>query len=178
MIGRLIPVGLFALLAALLLVGLQFAEDKEKIPSPLIGKPAPDFRLPTLFGNGKVSRADLLGQPYLLNVWASWCPGCRVEHEQIASIARSGEIPVYGLNYKDPPRDAKRWLERYGNPYKAILQDIEGQVGIDYGVYGAPETFLIDAEGIVRYNHIGPLDPSTWSEQIQPLVRELRSNQS
>jgi len=177
-IARLVPVALFVLLAALLLVGLRVAEDKEKIPSPLIGKPAPNFTLPTLHGGGELSGTDLLGEPYLLNVWASWCPGCRVEHEQIAHIAQSGEIPVYGLNYKDAPGDARRWLERYGDPYKAILQDLDGQVGIDFGVYGAPETFLIDARGIVRYKYIGPLQPSTWTEEIRPLVRRLVSEPS
>ena len=178
MIARLIPVGAFLLLAALLLVGLRLAPDKETIPSPLIGKPAPDFTLPRLHGEGKLSRTDLLGEPYLLNVWASWCPGCRVEHEQVSRIAQSGEIPVYGLNYKDAPDDARRWLKRYGDPYKAILQDLDGQVGIDFGVYGAPETFLIDARGIVRYKYIGPMGPSTWTDEIRPLVRRLRSEQS
>lgn len=171
---RLIPIGLFMALAALLIVGLINAPDKERIPSPLIGKAVPAFALPLLEDTATTIRAsDLQGQPYLLNVWASWCPGCRLEHQQITHIANLGLLPVYGLNYKDAAEDAGRWLARYGNPYRANLQDLAGQVAIDLGVYGAPETFLVDHHGIIRHKFIGPIRPIDWEEEIKPVVETV-----
>ncbi len=173
MFKRILPVVVFMALCVLLFVGLRMADQKDIIPSPLIGRPAPAFVLPTLDGDRQLRRNDLLGQPYLLNVWASWCPGCRVEHEQITAIAASGLVPVIGLNYKDAEADARRWLDQFGNPYRQILVDADGKVGIDFGVYGAPETFLVDADGIIRFKQVGILDQRTWETQLRPLLQSL-----
>jgi len=162
----------------LLIIGLKHSEYKEIIPSPLIGKAAPEFVLPTLNDHRMLDSSSLRGKPYLLNIWASWCPGCRVEHELIMSIADQGIIPVYGLSYKDVEHDANRWLERYGNPYTEVLLDEAGKVGIDYGVYGAPETFVIDAKGVIRHKHVGPLDLKTWEQELLPLIMTLSHPQS
>jgi len=172
-LNRILPVALFMALCVLLFAGLRMADQKDIIPSPLIGKPAPAFALSTLDGDQVIRRDDLLGQAYLLNVWASWCPGCRVEHEQITAIADSGLIPVIGLNYKDAEADARRWLNQFGNPYQQILVDADGKVGIDFGVYGAPETFLVDAAGIIRFKQVGILDQRTWETQMLPLLQTL-----
>ncbi|GAB4197638.1 MAG: DsbE family thiol:disulfide interchange protein [Wenzhouxiangellaceae bacterium] len=171
---RVLPIIIFIGLAALLTAGLINAPRKEIIPSPLIDKPLPDFTLRRLDQPSlEVARDDLLGQPFLLNVWASWCPGCRDEHQQITTIAASGLVPVYGLNYKDQRSDAQRWLIQFGDPYALTLTDPDGQVGIDLGVYGAPETFLIDHRGIIRYKYIGPLNARDWQQEVQPLVLQL-----
>ncbi len=162
----------------LLIIGLKHSEYKEIIPSPLIGQQAPAFELPTLTDHRIVNSSSLRGKPYLLNIWASWCPGCRVEHELITSIADQGIIPVYGLSYKDAEHDATRWLERFGNPYTEVLVDQAGKVGIDYGVYGAPETFVIDAKGVIRHKHVGPLDIKTWEKELLPLIMTLDEPQS
>jgi len=171
-------VAVFMALCVLLFVGLRMADQKDIIPSPLIGKPAPEFALSTLDGDQLIRRDDLLGQPYLLNVWASWCPGCRVEHEQITAIAESGLLPVIGLNYKDAEDDARRWLNQFGNPYQQILVDADGKVGIDFGVYGAPETFLVDADGIIRFKQVGILDQRTWETSLRPLIQSLPGDES
>lgn len=173
MLNRILPVTVFIALCVLLFVGLRMADQKDIIPSPLIGKPAPKFALSTLDGDRVIRREDLLGQAYLLNVWASWCPGCRVEHEQITAIAESGLLPVIGLNYKDAEADARRWLNQFGNPYQLILVDADGKIGIDFGVYGAPETFLVDADGIIRFKQVGILDQRTWETSLRPLIQSL-----
>ncbi len=173
MLNRVLPVIVFIALCVLLFAGLRMADRKDIIPSPLIGKPAPQFNLPTLDGEHMVQRDDLLGRAYLLNVWASWCPGCRVEHEQIASIAESGLLPVIGLNYKDAEADAKRWLNQFGDPYEQIIVDADGKVGIDFGVYGAPETFLVDADGTIQFKQVGILDQRTWETKLRPLIESL-----
>ncbi|MBU1187697.1 MAG: DsbE family thiol:disulfide interchange protein [Gammaproteobacteria bacterium] len=178
MLNRILPVAVFMALCVLLFVGLRMADQKDIIPSPLIGKPAPEFALSTLDGDQLIRRDDLLGQPYLLNVWASWCPGCRVEHEQITAIAESGLLPVIGLNYKDAEDDARRWLNQFGNPYQQILVDADGKVGIDFGVYGAPETFLVDADGIIRFKQVGILDQRTWETSLRPLIQSLPGDES
>lgn len=178
MLNRILPVVVFMALCVLLFFGLRMADQKDIIPSPLIGKPAPEFALTTLDGDRVIHRDDLLGQPYLLNVWASWCPGCRVEHEQITAIAESGLLPVIGLNYKDAEDDARRWLNQFGNPYQQILVDADGKVGIDFGVYGAPETFLVDAAGIIRFKQVGILDQRTWETSLRPLIQSLSGNES
>lgn len=169
----LLPIGIFAGIAAFLYAGL--ALNPQLVPSPLIDKPAPQFDLPTVNDPEKrLRRDDLLGQPYLLNVWASWCAACRTEHPVIEAVAKSGEVPVYGLNYKDLRSEALRWLNQFGDPYAASAHDLDGRTGIDFGVYGAPETFLIDQYGNVRYKYIGALTPKVVEEEIWPLLAQLR----
>ena len=169
----LFPLAIFALMAFFLWKGL--ALKPSEVPSPLIDKPAPEFQLPQLNEPDKtISRQELLGKVWLLNVWASWCVSCRQEHPVLVQLARSGEVPIYGLNYKDKREDATRWLQQLGNPYAASAFDAEGQVGIDYGVYGVPETYLIDRNGVIRYKQIGPVTPEVLQEKILPLVRKLQ----
>lgn len=166
-----VPLALFVAVVAFLAMGLQ--RDPSHVPSPLVGKPAPEFTLPSLKAPDRtVSRADLLGRVTLLNAWATWCVSCRQEHPLLVEIARNGTA-VYGLNYKDNRDDALRWLERLGDPYIASAYDPDGRVGIDFGVYGLPETFLLDAEGNVAYKHIGPLTPEVWEQKMLPIVRRL-----
>jgi cytochrome c biogenesis protein CcmG/thiol:disulfide interchange protein DsbE len=177
MIRRLWPLLAFALLAALLFVGVRMnaGKDTSAIPSPLIGKPAPAFALPLLEDPArKVSNADLLGQAYLLNVWGSWCPACRIEHPVISRIAASGRVRVIGYNYKDAPEDARRWLAQFGNPYEMNLVDEDGRAALDWGIYGAPETFLVDARGIVRWKHVGPVDDEAVATRLGPALEALR----
>ncbi len=167
-------VGIFVALVALLGVGLTL--NPREVPSPLIGKPAPAFELPLLREPDKVfSQKDMLGQVWILNVWASWCPPCLVEHPVVTALAKSGLAPVVGLNYKDRREDALPWLARNGDPYQFSIQDFDGRIGIDYGVYGVPETYVIDQKGVIRYKHIGPLDPEAAKKRIEPLVKELKS---
>lgn len=168
----LIPLALFAVLVAFLAVGLS--RNPREIPSPLIGKPAPAFSLPALDApDQKVSVQDLRGKVWLLNVWASWCVACRVEHPLLVEFSKSGAVPIYGLNYKDKRDDAIGWLARFGNPYIRSLSDTDGLVGIDFGVYGVPETFVIDKAGVIRMKHIGPVTPEVLRDDILPLVRKL-----
>jgi cytochrome c biogenesis protein CcmG/thiol:disulfide interchange protein DsbE len=162
MFGRWLPLLVFLLLGGLLFAGIRLAQtrDPNAIPSPLIGKPAPAFALPSLHEPGRIVRSEeLRGAPYLLNVWGSWCPACRIEHPVVEAVARSGRLRVIGFNYKDQRDDALRWLRQFGDPYELSVVDADGRVAIDYGVYGAPETFLIDANGIVLHKHVGPLTP-------------------
>ena len=162
----------FALLVAFLAAGLRL--DPREVPSPLIGKPAPHFELPQLAMPDKTfSQKDMLGKAWILNVWASWCPPCLVEHPVITALARSGIAPVVGLNYKDAREDALPWLKRNGDPYQLSVQDAAGRIGIDYGVYGVPETYVIDRKGVIRYKHIGPVTPEVAKNKIAPLLREL-----
>ena len=163
-------------LVGLLLYGVLVSDraDREALPSPLIGKPAPAFELPVLHQPGRlVSSEELRGQPYLLNVWGSWCPGCRVEHPVITRFAETKRVRVIGYNWKDEHADAMRWLEQFGNPYWLVLVDYEGRKAIDWGIYGAPETFLVDAEGIVRWKHVGPVDDKVIAESLVPLLDRL-----
>ena len=173
MIGRLIAVAIFLALGVLLAVGLKIADRKTEIPSPLIGKPMPEFNLPVL-GQPKVmvSHEELIGTPFLLNVWASWCVTCRVEHPVIEELARSGLIRVVGLNYRDEEADAQAWLARFGNPYELNIADITGRTAIDFGVYAAPESFLVDPEGKIVFKQIGAVTPEIIQEEIVPRVRE------
>lgn len=167
----LIPLAVFVALAGLLAVGLNL--NPREVPSPLIGKPAPVFVLPRLDDPAvQVAAADLKGQVWVLNVWASWCVPCLAEHPLVTELARSG-VRVVGLNYKDKPEDATRWLARHGNPYAMVLADRDGAVGIDFGVYGVPETFVIDQDGIIRHKQIGPITPEALREQILPLLKKL-----
>jgi len=167
-------IAVFVSLVGLLAVGLQL--NPREVPSPLIGKPAPHFELPLLTAPDKsFSQKDMLGAVWILNVWASWCPPCLVEHPVVTELARSGIAPVIGLNYKDARDDALPWLRRNGDPYKLSVYDAEGRIGIDYGVYGVPETYVIDRKGVIRYKHIGPLTPEIAQKKLQPLVKELAS---
>ncbi len=169
----LIPLGLFAALVVLLGIGLTL--NPREVPSPLIGKPAPEFDLPTVMDPDKrISRESLLGKVYLFNVWASWCVSCRQEHPLLVELSRKGVVDIYGLNYKDRREDAQRWLNYYGNPYVASGADTDGRVGIDWGVYGVPETFVIDARGMIRHKQIGPVTPEALEEEILPLVKKLK----
>ena len=144
--------------------------DPSVLPSALIGKPLPDFKLPTIEDENKmVTKADLMnGEPFLLNVWATWCVSCRVEHPYLLKLSQRG-IAVYGLDYRDDRAEATKWLERYHNPYKISLFDQDGDLVLDLGVYGAPETFLVDAEGIIRYRHVGVVNEEVWRSKLAPL---------
>jgi len=168
----LLPLGLFVVLVGFLAVGLKL--DPREVPSPLIDKPAPAFVLPQLAdAKAKFSPADMKGKVWMLNVWASWCVSCREEHPVLVELAKSGAVPLYGLDYKDQPEDAERWLKKFGNPYLLSAVDADGRVGIDYGVYGVPETYVIDKAGVIRYKQIGPVTQSVLADKILPLVREL-----
>jgi len=156
-IRRLMPLMIFAVLAVFLVIGLNNVETVRDVPSPLINKPAPQFDLPLLLQEGRLTDQDLLGHVTLVNVWASWCFACRQEHEAVKHLARNG-VRIIGLNYKDETEDAKNWLARLGNPYSAIAVDYDGRSAIDWGVYGAPETFLVDEQGFVLYKAIGPIN--------------------
>ena len=171
--AMLVPLLLFAVLAALLAVGLTL--NPREVPSPLIGKPVPEFSLPPVKGRtlGLASR-DLRGEVTLVNVFASWCLSCREEHPVFMDLRNRGVIPVHGLNYKDKPDDAATWLAEMGDPYTRTGADLDGRVAIDWGVYGVPETFLVDREGRIAYKHIGPVTPQLVGEKLMPLIEALR----
>lgn len=167
-----IPLVLFVTLGLLLAYGLKL--DPRMIPSPLIGKALPAFSLPTVADPArKVSREDLIGRVYLLNVWASWCVACRQEHPVLNELAQRKAVTIIGLNYKDKRQDALQWLGSLGNPYELSLSDEDGRVGIDLGVYGVPETFVIDKQGIIRYKQIGPITPEAWEQKLLPMIKSL-----
>ncbi len=169
----LIPLLVFGVLVVFLGRGL-FLNPRE-VPSPLIDKPAPVFSLSQLHNPGaQFSSRQMLGKVWLLNVWASWCVSCRQEHPLLIELARQHIVPIYGLNYKDQREDAIRWLRDLGNPYTLSAYDAEGRVGMDYGVYGVPETYVIDKQGIIRYKQIGPVTPAALQNKILPLVKELQ----
>jgi cytochrome c biogenesis protein CcmG/thiol:disulfide interchange protein DsbE len=168
----LIPLGLLLVLVLFLGAGLRL--DPREVPSPLIGKTAPGFALTALEQPERtIKRDDLLGKVWMLNVWASWCTSCRVEHPLLLEFAQKNLLPIYGLNYKDERVAGIKWLRNFGNPYTHSLFDHDGRVGIDWGVYGVPETFIIDQQGVVRYKHIGVLTPEVLRTRIEPLVRKL-----
>lgn len=172
MLRYLIPLVIFIVLAVFLAIGLT--RDPHELKSVLINKPAPAFHLPQLKAADKmISNEDMRGKVWLLNVWASWCVACRDEHPWLIEYAKSGVVPIYGLNYKDNREDALAWLDELGDPYTASAVDHDGRVAIDYGVYGAPETYIIDKTGMIRYKHVGPIMPDVWSEKILPVVQEL-----
>lgn len=172
----LIPLGVFLVLAVFLGLGLKL--DPREVPSPLIGKPAPDFRLPQLHEDGQFfGPKDFEGKVWLLNVWASWCASCRTEHPVLNAWARSGEVAIVGLNYKDEPDAARQWLAQLGNPYTLSARDQDGRVGIDWGVYGVPETFVIDKRGIIRHKHIGPVAAEDIQSELKPLIQRLKDEQ-
>jgi cytochrome c biogenesis protein CcmG/thiol:disulfide interchange protein DsbE len=168
----LVPLAVFLLMLGFLAVGLGL--KPHEIPSPLINKPAPEFKLPLLAAPAQqLSNRDLRGKVWVLNVWASWCVACREEHAVLVEFAKTSSVPLYGLNYKDKRDDALGWLARFGNPYVNSVSDTEGLVGIDYGVYGVPETFIIDAAGVIRHKIIGPVTPESVRDVILPLVAKL-----
>ena len=190
-----IPLALFLGLVIFLAVGLQ--RDPREIPSPLVGKPAPDFKLFTLAGNDQqFGPQDMRGQVWLLNVWATWCVACREEHPLLVQFAQENQVPIVGLSYKevqpqDEPLGAKlspeakrdlarqrsdKWLRSRGNPYAVTVLDLDGRVGIDYGVYGVPETYVIDRQGVIRYKLIGVMTPELLAQKIRPLVAQLKNS--
>jgi cytochrome c biogenesis protein CcmG/thiol:disulfide interchange protein DsbE len=170
----LLPLLLFMLVVGFLFAGLNL--DPREVPSPLVGKPAPQFNLPQLEAvEQSLSPAQLIGQVWLLNVWASWCIACRDEHTVLLELAQTKAVPIYGMNYKDQPQAARQWLAQRGNPYMATAVDTDGRTGIDYGVYGVPETYVIDKAGVIVYKHIGPLTSAVLSNKILPLVKQLQS---
>jgi len=189
----LIPLALFAALVVFLAVGLT--RDPREIPSPLVGKPAPEFSLPVLVGDKPFSPSDLKGKVWMFNVWATWCVACREEHPLLVDFAKSSRIPVVGLSYKEiqpqdmangPLKDAEklqmarerslRFLQRQGDPYSLSVLDLDGRVGIDYGVYGVPETYLIDKQGIIRYKRVGPLTPQILIDTVLPLIQTMEAS--
>lgn len=189
----LIPLALFMGLVVFLAVGLK--RDPREIPSPLVGKPAPAFSLPTLVGDKPFSPADFKGQVWLFNVWATWCVACREEHPLLVEFSQNQSVPIVGLSYKEIQaadqangplsEEAKlalarerslRFLQRQGDPYKLSVMDLDGTVGIDYGVYGVPETYLIDRQGIIRFKHVGPVTHQLLQDKLLPLIRELEAS--
>ncbi len=169
----LIPLGIFVVLVIFLGRGLSL--DPREVPSPLIGKPAPAFSLAQLDNPAQmIGTEQLRGQVWILNVWASWCVACRDEHPVLVEFSKTGVVPIYGLNYKDKREPAMNWLQQLGNPYTASIFDETGRVGIDFGVYGVPETFVIDKQGVIRYKKTGPVTPETIQSTILPLVKKLQ----
>jgi len=172
----LLPIGAFLALVVVLAIGLT--KDPRRLPSPYIGKPAPSFELPSLKDlQVSVGSQNYAGQIVLLNVWATWCPGCRQEHDFLLELAAEDSIPIFGLNWRDNRPDALNWLATLGDPYVDSAFDEDGRVGIDWGVYGAPETFLIDQNGVVIHKHIAPLTREIWNRDFVPLIDELKGNQ-
>jgi cytochrome c biogenesis protein CcmG/thiol:disulfide interchange protein DsbE len=170
----LLPLAAFLVLVAFLAVGLNL--NPREVPSPLVGKPAPAFDLPQLAATEKrFAPKDMQGRVWLLNVWASWCVSCRQEHPLLVELGKSGIVPIVGLNYKDQRADGLAWLRQHGDPYVLSAFDLDGRVGIDYGVYGVPETYVIDKAGTIRYKQIGPVTPEALEQKILPLVKELNS---
>jgi cytochrome c biogenesis protein CcmG, thiol:disulfide interchange protein DsbE len=175
---RLLPLAVFVALVGLLAFGIHWNEHHEmtEVPSPLIGKPAPDFSLPFLYDPDKtLSARDLLGKPYVLNVFGSWCPTCQYEHPILTDYVKKLGIKLVGLDWRDEPEDARRWLARFGNPYDAVITDRDGRAGIDFGVYMAPESFLVDAQGMIRYKRIGMFTPELIKSDLLPKIAELSS---
>ena len=173
MVRYLVPVIVFAALIGVFYVALY--KDPTELPSALIGKPAPEFNLTRLFKPDEHFSPDTMkGKVWILNVWASWCESCRYENPLFLQLASTSDVPVYGLNYKDKPEDAKQWLEQYGNPYKLVAVDGNGYVGINFGIYGVPESFIIDKQGIIRLRHAGPITREIWRKDFLPLIKELR----
>ena len=170
-----LPLAVFGVIVAFLAAGLN--RDPREVPSPLIGKPAPAFALTQLNEPSKtLATADLRGQVWLLNVWASWCVSCKEEHPLLVELSKANIVPVIGLDYKDEPAAGRKWLSQNGNPYNVSIVDLDGRVGIDFGVYGVPETFVVDKQGVIRYKQIGPITTQALNDKILPLVRELQKS--
>ncbi|EIC28846.1 MULTISPECIES: DsbE family thiol:disulfide interchange protein [Methylomicrobium] len=174
MLKYLIPLAIFIVLGVFLAIGLKL--NPTEIPSPFIGKPAPAFSAPRLDSpEQQLAPADLQGKVWLFNVWASWCTSCRAEHPVLNELAKQQAAPIIGLNYKDAREDALSWLNRLGNPYEMSVVDPEGRIGIDYGVYGVPETFVIDKKGVIRHKLTGPVTPETVQQTLLPLIAKLQA---
>lgn len=175
----LVIIGLFFVgLMGLLYYGVSQSDraGRDALPSPLIGKPAPAFDLPLLHDPARrVTNADLAGQPYVMNVWGSWCPECRVEHPILTKFALTKRVRFIGYNLKDEREDALRWLEQFGNPYMMVVADLEGRTAIDWGIYGAPETFLVDSNGIIRWKHVGAIDQAIIDHQLIPALEKIEA---
>jgi cytochrome c biogenesis protein CcmG/thiol:disulfide interchange protein DsbE len=168
-----VPLGAFLVLSAFLTVGLRL--DPREIPSPLVNRPAPPFRLTQLDDPDRTfAPAEMLGRVWLLNVWASWCVSCRAEHALLTALSRTGVVPIYGLAYKDTRENALTFLGSFGNPYVLTMQDMDGRAGIDYGVYGVPESYLIDKTGVIRFKQIGPITIDVLEKTILPMAGRLR----
>jgi len=170
-----VPLGVFIVLAALLYAGF-FLNDPHDLPSALLGKPFPAFDLPGLSDTPKsrYTTADLHGRVVLVNVWATWCPTCRAEHEELLHIGKDSGVSIVGINYKDDSNQARMWLRRLGNPYEFNIVDQDGRLGVELGVYGAPETFLVDAAGTIVYKRVGEVDRNVWEREIKPRVDDLK----
>lgn len=169
-----VPIVLFLALIVFLVIGLNPERNVNELPSPFIGKPAPEFERPSLRNpDVTVGSADFAGKTVLVNVWATWCVGCRQEHDFLLSLAQSGTIPIYGINWRDTRSEALRWLEQLGDPYVGSADDRDGRVGIDWGVYGAPETFLLGPDGTVLHKHLGPLNVAIWERDFSPLIAQV-----
>lgn len=174
MLKYLTPLALFVVMAVFLALGLNL--NPRDIPSPLINQPAPDFSLPVLGQPGRtLKKQDLMGSVWILNVWASWCGSCRLEHPIFNQLANKKLVTLIGLNYKDEADAAKQWLGQLGNPYDVSIMDQEGRTGIDYGVYGVPETFVVDKKGIVRHKHTGPVEVDDMQNILIPLIQQLKA---
>ena len=172
-----VPATVFAVLAVVLYLGFTL-RDPTLLPSALLDKPFPDFNLPLLSAEPgeRASRSSLLGEIRLVNVWATWCPTCLAEHGELLSIRAEHGLSIVGISYKDNPGDARAWLVRYGDPYDFNVVDAKGDLGVDLGVYGAPETFLVDPQGVIRYKHVGAVNADVWRDQLAPRVRALRTS--
>ena len=174
--SRMLPLAAFILLVILLVVGLKISDRKTLLPSPLIDKPAPAFNLPMLLKPDQtVSKESFLGKPYLVNFWGSWCVTCRVEHPVITELAKMNVVTVVGLNFRDEPEDAVAWLNQFGNPYDIILTDYEGRTSIDFGVYAAPETFLVDPSGTIVFKRLGEMTMDIVETEILPRIASMES---
>lgn len=168
-----LPVGVFGVLAVVLFLGFTL-RDPKLLPSALIDKPFPTFELPVLgVASTRANRGDLLGEVRLVNVWATWCPTCLAEHGELMRIGTETGLSIVGINYKDDPALAVEWLARHGDPYEFNVVDAKGDLGVDLGVYGAPETFLVDAGGVIRYKRVGDVNPLVWRDEIAPVVAKL-----
>ena len=178
-LSRWLPLLVFLALGLLLAAGVWMSRnpDREALPSPLIGKPAPDFALPSLHEPQRiVTLRELRGQPFVLNVWGSWCVECRVEHPVLTRFAETRRVRVVGFNWRDERADALRWLEQFGNPFWVVVADVEGKAAIDWGVYGAPETFLVDRDGIIRWKHVGPLSDEVVAQELLPALQRAEAS--
>ena len=174
MMRFILPLVVFLIMAAFMYVGLGL--NPHEVPSPLVGKTAPAFALPQLHEPAKqFSPQDMKGKVWLFNVWASWCTACENEHPVFMELSRQNLVPIYGMDYKDKREDGEAWLRKHGNPYTLVVSDAEGRVGIDYGVYGVPETYVIDKQGVIQHKHIGAVTPKILDETILPLIKELQA---
>ncbi len=176
--SRWLPLAVFFVLALLLASGVWMSRkpNRDALPSPLINKPAPAFTLPVLHEpTRKVTLDELKGQPFLMNVWGSWCVECRIEHPVITRFAETKRVRVVGYNWKDEPEDALRWLEKFNNPYWLVIADVQGRAAIEWGIYGAPETFLVDARGVIRWKHVGPLTDAIVANELMPALERIEA---